>query len=76
MEHDPKVVLIGDDGREVILSILGENDFFGEMSILDGLARSASVVARPSSRARGKRRPAGMLDTIAGYSIASYGSPT
>ena len=40
-----KIVRTDDDGREVILSILGENDFFGEMSILDGLARSASVVA-------------------------------
>jgi CRP/FNR family cyclic AMP-dependent transcriptional regulator len=40
-----KVVRTDDEGREVILSILGENDFFGEMSILDGLSRSASVVA-------------------------------
>jgi CRP-like cAMP-binding protein len=40
-----KVVRMGDDGREVILSILGEGDFFGEMAILDGLTRSASVVA-------------------------------
>jgi CRP-like cAMP-binding protein len=40
-----KIVRTDDDGREVILSILGENDFFGEMAILDGLARSASVVA-------------------------------
>ena len=40
-----KIVRTDDDGREVILSILGENDFFGEMSILDGLARSASVIA-------------------------------
>lgn len=40
-----KVVRVGDDGREVILSILGEGDFFGEMAILDGLTRSASVVA-------------------------------
>lgn len=40
-----KIVRADDDGREVILSILGESDFFGEMSILDGLARSASVVA-------------------------------
>ncbi|MBI4547443.1 MAG: Crp/Fnr family transcriptional regulator [Ignavibacteriae bacterium] len=40
-----KIVRTDDDGREVILSILSENDFFGEMSILDGLARSASVVA-------------------------------
>jgi len=40
-----KVVRTDDVGHEVILSILGEKDFFGEMSILDGLARSASVVA-------------------------------
>jgi|APIni6443716594_1056825.scaffolds.fasta_scaffold73883_2 CRP/FNR family cyclic AMP-dependent transcriptional regulator len=40
-----KIVRTDDEGREVILSILGENDFFGEMSILDGLSRSASVVA-------------------------------
>lgn len=40
-----KIVRTDDEGREVILSILGESDFFGEMSIIDGLARSASVVA-------------------------------
>jgi CRP/FNR family transcriptional regulator, cyclic AMP receptor protein len=40
-----KVIRSDDDGREVILSILGENDFFGEMALLDGLSRSASVVA-------------------------------
>jgi CRP-like cAMP-binding protein len=40
-----KIVRTDEEGREVILSILGENDFFGEMSILDGLSRSASVVA-------------------------------
>ncbi|KAF0140946.1 MAG: Crp/Fnr family transcriptional regulator [Stygiobacter sp. RIFOXYC12_FULL_38_8] len=33
------------DGREVILTILGESDFFGEMAILDGLTRSATVTA-------------------------------
>ncbi len=40
-----KVVRADDDGREVILAILSESDFFGEMAILDGLSRSASVVA-------------------------------
>ncbi|MEI7907152.1 MAG: cyclic nucleotide-binding domain-containing protein, partial [Bacteroidota bacterium] len=38
-----KIVRMDDDGREVILSILGESDFFGEMAILDGSTRSASV---------------------------------
>ncbi|HTR80479.1 MAG TPA: Crp/Fnr family transcriptional regulator [Bacteroidota bacterium] len=44
-----KIVRMDDDGREVILSILGESDFFGEMAILDGLTRSASVVATAKS---------------------------
>ncbi len=37
-------VFIGDeDGREVILKILGPGDFFGEMSLIDSQPRSASV---------------------------------
>jgi CRP/FNR family transcriptional regulator, cyclic AMP receptor protein len=40
-----KIVRTDDQGREVILAILGEEDFFGEMSILDGHTRSASAVA-------------------------------
>lgn len=44
-----KVVRTDDEGREVILSILGPGDFFGEMSILDGLPRSATVVSLDSS---------------------------
>lgn len=44
-----KVSRTSSDGREVILSILGEYDFFGEMAILDGLSRSASVIAMQDS---------------------------
>jgi CRP/FNR family cyclic AMP-dependent transcriptional regulator len=44
-----KVVLIGEDGREVILSVLGHNDFFGEMSLLDDEPRSAHVIAMEDS---------------------------
>jgi CRP-like cAMP-binding protein len=44
-----KVVLIGEDGREVILSVLREGDFFGEMALLDELPRSAHVIAMQDS---------------------------
>ncbi len=44
-----KVVLIGEDGREVILSVLGEKDFFGEMSLIDDEPRSAHVIAMKDS---------------------------
>ncbi len=44
-----KVTRTSDDGREVILTILGEGDFFGEMSLLDGKTRSANVVALEST---------------------------
>jgi len=39
-------VFMGDlDGKEVILSILEPNEFFGEMGLIDNSPRSASVVA-------------------------------
>jgi CRP-like cAMP-binding protein len=44
-----KVVLIGEDGREVILSILRSGDFFGEMSLIDDQPRSAHVIATEDS---------------------------
>jgi len=40
-----KVARSSNDGREVILTILSESDFFGEMAILDGLTRSATVTS-------------------------------
>ncbi len=45
-----KVVLIGEDGREVILSVLNDGDFFGEMSLIDDEPRSAHVIAMRDSR--------------------------
>ena len=39
-----------DDDKEVILSILNPSDFFGEMSLLDGLERSATATAMEESK--------------------------
>jgi len=44
-----KVSRVSDDGREIILTILRESDFFGEMAIIDGFARSANVTAMEDS---------------------------
>lgn len=44
-----KVVLVAEDGREVILGILGPLDHFGELSLIDEQPRSAHVIAMEDS---------------------------
>ena len=45
-----KVVLIAEDGREVILGMLGVSAHFGELSLIDSRPRSAHVVAVEDSQ--------------------------
>src|SRR3972149_10251268 len=40
-----KVVLYGEEGREIVLSIMKKGDIFGEMALFDGEPRSANVEA-------------------------------
>lgn len=44
-----KVVLTAEDGREVILGVLGVGAHFGELSLIDGRPRSAHVIATQTS---------------------------
>ena len=45
VKGEVKISRESNDGREVILSLLQDADVFGEMSLLDGLPRSANVTA-------------------------------
>lgn len=40
-----KVAVTSEEGKEVILAVFSEGDFFGDLALLDGKPRSASVVA-------------------------------
>src|SRR3990172_4410935 len=40
-----KVMMSDDEGREVILSMLGPEEYFGEMGLIDDSTRSASVIS-------------------------------
>jgi CRP/FNR family cyclic AMP-dependent transcriptional regulator len=44
-----KVVLVAEDGREVVLGVLGVGDHFGELSLIDDQPRSAHVIAMEDS---------------------------
>jgi len=45
-----KITRTGRDGRDVTVAVLGEGNFFGEMSLLDGQPRSASATALQATR--------------------------
>jgi CRP/FNR family cyclic AMP-dependent transcriptional regulator len=40
-----KVAMGDDQGKEVVLAMLGPGEYFGEMALLDGGSRSANVIA-------------------------------
>ncbi len=44
-----KIVLGSAEGKEVVLSLFGPEDFFGELALLDGEPRSADAVAKEHS---------------------------
>lgn len=40
-----KIVLPSDDGNEALIATMDEGDFFGELSLIDGEPRSATIIA-------------------------------
>ena len=44
-----RVVKLNDDGKEQIITIHKKNDFFGEMSLLDGKTSPATIIAHEES---------------------------
>lgn len=45
-----KIGLSTEDGKEVVLTVLGPADFFGDLALLDGEPRSADAVATEETR--------------------------
>lgn len=60
------VSMHSDEGKEVILSILKDGEFFGEISLLDGEPRSASITATEDTELLLLRR-ADFLDCLARF---------
>jgi CRP/FNR family transcriptional regulator, cyclic AMP receptor protein len=44
-----KVAITDASGKEIIMSLLGAGDYFGEMAIIDGESRSATIVTTQAS---------------------------
>ena len=45
-EGKVKAVLYNEDGKEILLSIFGPGDYFGEIGMMDGQPRTASAVSK------------------------------
>ncbi|MBT5955773.1 MAG: Crp/Fnr family transcriptional regulator [Candidatus Marinimicrobia bacterium] len=46
IEGTVKITRVNDEGKEVILALLGQGELFGELAVLDGEARSANALAQ------------------------------
>jgi CRP/FNR family transcriptional regulator, cyclic AMP receptor protein len=53
-----KAITTGRDGKEMLLSIMGPGEVFGELSVLDGQPRSASVITLEAGELASVERPA------------------
>ncbi|MFC1561818.1 Crp/Fnr family transcriptional regulator [candidate division KSB1 bacterium] len=67
-----KISRLSREGKEVVIAILGEGNFFGEMGILDGFERSAIATAEENSSVLAVRDDAfiSLLERFPSVSIA------
>ena len=66
-----KITRVNDEGKEVILALLGPGEMFGELAVLDGEARSANALAQENCELFAINKE-DFLDILKNHSTVSY----
>ena len=66
-----KITRVNDEGKEVILALLGPGEIFGELAVLDGEARSANALAQENCKLLAINKE-DFLDILKNHSSVSY----
>jgi CRP-like cAMP-binding protein len=66
-----KITRVNDEGKEVILALLGPGEMFGELAILDGEARSANALAQENCELLAINKE-DFLDILKNHPTVSY----
>ena len=66
-----KITRVNDEGKEVILALLGPGEMFGELAVLDGEARSANALAQENCELLAINKE-DFLDILKNHSSVSY----
>jgi CRP/FNR family transcriptional regulator/CRP/FNR family cyclic AMP-dependent transcriptional regulator len=72
IEGQVKIVLTSESGEEAVLGVLDVGDFFGELSLIDGQPRSATITATDPTDTLVLHREA-LLDVIKGSPEVAIG---
>jgi len=56
-DGEVSIAILGKDGNEQVLAVLGEGDFFGELALLDESPRSANAICKTDCTLIGFFRP-------------------
>ena len=66
-----KITRVNDEGKEVILALLGPGEMFGELAVLDGEARSANALAQENCELFAINKE-DFLDVLKNHPTVSY----